>query len=573
MGPLARFHPVYSRGGIAAAIETPVVGVPDQRLAWARMSHVPPKKKTAKTETLEATLWAAADKLRGKMDSAVYKHVVLGLIFLKYVSDTFAVRNRELTKLVDDPASDYFMSNPEAKRSVLEDRDEYTAEGVFWVPEGHRWDDLRKAAKQPDIGKRVNAAMDAIERDNPTLKGVLPKEYARQELTAETVGGVIDIFSRQDLAAKEYQGLDVLGRVYEYFLGQFASKEGKKAGEYYTPRSVVQVLVEMLQPYHGRVFDPACGSGGMFVQADKFVAAHGGSRNDISVFGQESNATTWRLAKMNLAVRGIEANLGPQWGDSFTADSHPDLKADYVLANPPFNDSDWGGEKLRGDVRWKFGDPPAQNANYAWLQHFLHHTSPTGTVGTVLANGSLSSQQNGEGEIRKKMVDVGVVECIVALPPQLFYGTPIPVCLWFLTRSKAGGGSRKTRPRTGETLFIDARGLGHMETRTLRLFGEDDIAKIADAYHAWRGTETSSGQPYENVPGFCRVATTAEIADHGYVLTPGRYVGSGDVEGDGEPMGEKIARLAAEIKDGFAERAELQGAVVAALKSLVVEDE
>lgn len=529
-----------------------------------------PPKKRVQPESLEKTLWTAADKLRGKMDSAVYKHVVLGLIFLKYVSDTFAVRRDQLAKLVDDESSDYFMPTPEAKASVLEDRDEYTAEGVFWIPEGHRWEDLRKAAKQADIGRRVNEAMDAIERENPSLKGVLPKNYTQAELSPESLGGLIDTFSRQDLAAAEYAGLDVLGRVYEYFLGQFASNEGQKAGEFYTPRSVVQLLVEMLQPYRGRVLDPACGSGGMFVQADKFVTAHGGSRNDISVFGQESNPTTWRLAKMNLALRGIEGNLGPQWADSFHADAHADLRADFVIANPPFNDSDWGGERLRQDVRWKYGVPPVQNANYAWLQHFLHHTTPTGTVGTVLANGSLSSQQNGEGEIRKAMVDADVVECIVALPPQLFYGTQIPVCLWFLTRTKGSINrhGRTTRVRPDETLFIDARKLGIMATRTLREFSDDDVLRVADAYHSWRGSEASADMPYQDVPGFCRSVTTAEIAEHGYILTPGRYVGAEDVEDDGEPLDEKVARLTTEIRDGFTRRAELQQRVLAALDSL-----
>jgi type I restriction enzyme M protein len=533
-----------------------------------------PKRPVRSAKSLEATLWDAADELRGRMDSAQYKHVVLGIIFLKYVSDTFMVRHRELARLVGDPDSDYFMPNESAKKSVLEDRDEYTAEGVFWIPEGHRWDDLRKAAKQPDIGKRIDAAMEAIERENPTLKGVLPKNYTQRELSPEGIGGLIDTFSRQDLAAEEYSELDVLGRVYEYFLGQFASNEGKKAGEFYTPRSVVQLLVEMLQPYHGRVLDPACGSGGMFVQADKFVAAHGGSRNDISVFGQESNPTTWRLAKMNLALRGIEGNLGPQWRDSFHADAHPDLRADFVIANPPFNDSKWGGERLRQDVRWKYGVPPVQNANYAWLQHFLHHCAPTGTVGTVLANGSLSSQQNGEGEIRKAMVEADVVECIVALPPQLFYGTQIPVCLWFLTRNKAGvrNGSG-TRPRQGETLFIDARQVGHMETRTLRALSDEDVLRISDTYHAWRGTDTSSGQEYADVPGFCRAVTTTEIADHAYVLTPGRYVGSEAAEDDGEPLEEKIVRLSAEIRDGFKKREDVQAAVIAALDSLVIDDD
>lgn len=535
---------------------------------------MPPKKRAAAAKSLEDTLWDAADELRGKMDSAQYKHVVLGLIFLKYVSDTFMVRHGVLARLVDDPDSDYFMPNEAAKKSVLEDRDEYTAEGVFWIPEGHRWENLRNAAKQPDIGKRIDAAMEAIERENPTLKGVLPKNYTQRELSAENIGGLIDTFSRQDLAAEEYKGLDVLGRVYEYFLGQFASNEGKKAGEFYTPRSVVQLLVEMLQPYRGRVLDPACGSGGMFVQADKFVAAHGGNRNDLSVIGQESNPTTWRLAKMNLALRGIEGNLGPEWADSFHADAHADLKADFVIANPPFNDSKWGGERLRQDVRWKYGVPPAQNANYAWLQHFLHHCAPTGTVGTVLANGSLSSQQNGEGEIRKAMVEADVIECIVALPPQLFYGTQIPVCLWFLTRNKAGvqNGSG-TRPREGETLFLDARQIGHMETRTLRAFSEPDITRVADTYHAWRGTDTSTSREYADIPGFCRAVTTADIAGYGYVLTPGRYVGSEAAEDDSEPLDAKIARLSAEIRDGFKRREELQSMVLAALDSLVVADE
>lgn len=531
---------------------------------------MPPKKKAQPAKTLEATLWDAADELRGKMDSAQYKHVVLGLIFLKYVSDTFMVRHNELARLVDDPDSEYFMPNKAAKQSVLEDRDEYTAEGIFWIPADHRWDDLKKAAKQSDIGKRVDEAMEAIERDNPALKGVLPKNYTQRELSSESIGGLIDTFSRQDLAAEEFKDLDVLGRVYEYFLGNFASNEGKKAGEYYTPRSVVQLLVEMLQPYHGRVFDPACGSGGMFVQADKFVRAHGGNHNDLSVYGQESNPTTWRLAKMNLALRGIEANLGPEWGDSFHADAHSDLKADFVIANPPFNDSKWGGQRLREDQRWKYGVPPVQNANYAWLQHFLHHVSPTGTVGTVLANGSLSSQQNGEGDIRKAMVEAELVECIVALPPQLFFGTQIPVCLWFLTKNKAGiANGAATRPRKRETLFVDARHVGFMETRTLKAFSDQDVTRIADAYHAWRGTETSSGQEYVDVPGFCRSVTIDEIAEHGHVLTPGRYVGSEALVSDGEPLDEKIARLSAEIRDGFKSREALQEAVLTALDSLV----
>lgn len=507
------------------------------------------------------------------MDAAEYKHVVLGLIFLKYVSDKFMVRHDEIRRLVNDEASDYFMPTEAAKRSVLEDREEYTAEGVFWIPEGHRWDDLKKAGKQSDIGGRIDKAMEAIERENPSLKGVLPKNFSRQELTPEMLGGLIDVFSRNDLAAEEHKDLDVLGRVYEYFLGKFAGGEGKRGGQYYTPRSVVQLLVEMLQPYHGRVYDPACGSGGMFVQADKFVRAHGGTRSDISVYGQESVPTTWRLAKMNLALRGIEANLGPEWGDSFHADKHPDLRADFVIANPPFNDDDWKGEKLRQDPRWQYGVPPVQNANFAWIQHMLRHLAPTGTMATVLANGSLSSRQNGEGEIRRALVNGDVVECIVALPPQLFFGTQIPVSIWFLTKNKKGvpNGS-KTRERQGETLFIDARQVGFMETRTRRAFDEADVSRIADAYHAWRGTETSNGEPYADIAGFCYSATTDEISGHGHILTPGRYVGIKEIEDDGEPLESKITRLKDEIVGGFQKRANLQDAVLTALNSIEPSD-
>ncbi|MCR2818933.1 type I restriction-modification system subunit M [Microbacterium sp. zg.Y1090] len=528
---------------------------------------MPPKNK--QTQSLEETLWEAATALRSSMDAAEYKHVVLGLIFLKYVSDTFMVRHDELVRLVNDESSDYFMPNEAAKLSILEDRDEYTAEGVFWIPEGHRWADLKRAAKQADIGGRIDKAMEAIERENPSLKGVLPKTFSRQELTPEMLGGLIDVFSRNDLTAEEHKDLDVLGRVYEYFLGKFAGGEGKRGGQYYTPRSVVQLLVEMLQPYHGRVYDPACGSGGMFVQADKFVRAHGGTHADISVYGQESVPTTWRLAKMNLALRGIEANLGPEWGDSFHADKHPDLRADFVIANPPFNDDNWKGEKLRQDRRWQYGVPPVQNANFAWIQHMMHHLAPTGTMATVLANGSLSGMQNGEGDIRKALVDGDVVECIVSLPPQLFFGTQIPVCIWFLTKNKKGipNGS-KTRKRERETLFIDARQVGFMESRTRRAFDEADLNRIADAYHAWRGSQTSNGEPYKNIPGFCYSATTEEISKHGYILTPGRYVGAEDGEQDGEPLDRKIVRLASALRAGFEKRQESQERVLSLLDSL-----
>ncbi len=540
------------------------------RTALNRKKSMPPRTK-AEFKSLEQTLWDSANRLRSTMDASEYKHVVLGLIFLKYVSDTFAVRRDELAFLVIDETSDYFMPSEAAKNAVLENREEYTAEGVFWVPENHRWEDLRAAAKQADIGGRIDAAMEAIERENPSLKGVLPKNYTRQELTAEMLGGLIDTFSRQDLAAAEHNDLDVLGRVYEYFLSGFASNEGKRGGEFYTPRSVVGLLVEMLQPFHGRVYDPACGSGGMFVQADNFIRAHGGTRNDLSVFGQESNPTTWRLAKMNLALRGIDANLGNEWGDTFHAEKHPDLRADYVIANPPFNQKEWGSERVRGDRRWKYGEPSGGNANYAWIQHMLHHLAPTGTMATVLANGSLSSQQNGEGEVRKRLIDDDLVECIVALPPQLFFGTQIPVCLWFLTKNKKGvANSNRTRARTGETLFIDGRHVGFMETRTVKSFAEADVLRIADTYHAWRGSETSNGEPYVDVAGFCRVVKTEEIAEHGYVLTPGRFVGSEAVADDGEPLEEKIARLTNEIAEGFEKRAELQASVLVAMASLSV---
>ena len=531
---------------------------------------MPPRKKQ-ESQGLEASLWEAANRLRSNMDAAEYKHVVLGLIFLKYVSDVFARRQAVLQAAVEDPDSEYYMPTEAARKSILESRDEYLSEGVFWVPEGHRWDDLRKAAKQADIGSRIDAAMDAIEKENPTLKGVLPKNYARRELTPVTLGGLIDTFSREDLTAEENENLDVLGRVFEYMVSQFASAEGKLGGEFYTPRSVVKLMVDMLEPFNGRVYDPAFGSGGMFVQADRFIKAHGGVRNDISVFGQENNPTTWRLGKMNLALRGIDANLGPQWGDSFGNDLHPDLRADFVLANPPFNISEWGGERLRDDPRWKYGLPPSGNANFAWIQHMLYHLSPTGTMATVLANGSLSSKHSGEGDIREGLVEADLVECIVAMPTQLFYTTGIPVCLWFLTKDKTGRkvkSERSQRNREGEVLFIDARRLGHMVTRTVRELTDEDIARIAGTYHAWRGEPDL--EPFENVPGFCTSVTIDTIREHEHVLTPGRYVGSEAAEADGEPLDAKIARLTQEIRVSFASRAALQKTVVEALTSLDV---
>ncbi len=484
----------------------------------------------------ESELWRAADAMRSNMDAAEYKHVVLGLIFLKYISDAF---EEQRAKLEAD----------RAKGADPEDRDEYIAKNIFWVPKEARWSNLKANAKQPTIGKVVDDAMLAIERDNPSLKGVLPKDYAHPRLDKQRLGQLIDLIGNIGLGDKANRSKDVLGRVYEYFLSQFASAEGKKGGQFYTPRCIVGVLVEMLAPYKGRVYDPCCGSGGMFVQSEKFVEAHGGKIGDISIYGQESNHTTWRLAKMNLAIRGIDCNLGKEHADSFHSDLHPDLKADYVLANPPFNDSDWRGEQLKDDKRWQFGIPPASNANFAWVQHFIHHLAPTGLAGFVLANGSMSSNQSGEGEIRKAIIEADLVDCMVALPGQLFYSTQIPVCLWFIARDKKNG---RFWDRRGNTLFIDARKLGAMIDRVHRELTEEDIRKIADTYHAWRGDKDCEAK-YEDVPGFCKSATLDEIRQHGHILTPGRYVGAEEVEDDGIPFEEKMAALSSELYKQMAE--------------------
>jgi type I restriction enzyme M protein len=507
------------------------------------------KNKTFKPLKLEATLWAAADKLRGHMDPAEYKHVVLGLVFLKYISDAFEDRHRHLIEQENEGADP-------------EDPDEYRAEGIFWVPPEARWNRLQAAAKQPEIGRLIDEAMEAIERENPSLKGVLAKDYARPVLDKRRLGELIDLISTIGLGGRENHARDVLGRVYEYFLGQFAGKEGKKAGEFYTPRHIVKLLVEMIEPYRGRVYDPCCGSSGMFVQSEEFIRAHGGRLGDISILGQESNPTTWRLANMNLAIRGIEANLGPYAADTFHQDLHPDLKADFILANPPFNMSDWGGEQLRDDQRWRYGVPPTGNANFAWVQHMIHHLSPAGIAGFVLANGSMSSNTSGEGEIRKNIIEGGLVDCMVALPGQLFYGTAIPACLWFISRDKSGKptrGGKALRDRRGETLFIDARKLGVMVDRTHRELTEEDVLRISRTYHAWRG-EKEAGE-YEDVPGFCTGATTEEIRKHGDVLTPGRYVGAGAQEDDGEPFELKMERLVATFRAQRAAAAKLDEAI------------
>lgn len=480
----------------------------------------------------EEKLWQAADKLRSNMDAAEYKHVVLGLIFLKYVSDSFSEKYEELK-------SDGYGDE--------EDRDEYLADNIFWVPKEARWDNIKAHATNADIGEVIDAAMEAIEKENDSLKGVLTKNYSRQELDKTRLGELVTLFTNIEVGSTAAQEKDVLGRVYEYFLSRFASAEGKLGGEFYTPSCVVRTLVEMIEPFSGQIFDPACGSGGMFCQSARFVSEHQGNVRDISIFGQESNPTTWKLAKMNLAIRGLEANLGKHNADSFHDDQHKTLKANYILANPPFNVSDWGGERLKDDVRWKYGVPPAGNANFAWLQHMLHHLNPVGGVaGTVLANGSLSSNTSNEGEIRKNMINGDVVECIVSLPGQLFYTTGIPVSLWILRKGK----SEKAR---GKILFIDARELGHMVDRRVRELSEEDIQKIAGTYQNWR-----QGKEYEDILGFCKEATLEKVAEEDYILTPGRYVGIAAQEEDGEPFEEKMSRLTHELGELFDESIKLQ---------------
>ena len=507
----------------------------------------------------ESQLWQMADALRGSMDAAEYKHVVLGLIFLKYISDAFEEHHARLVA-------------EQAKGADPEDPDEYRALSIFWVPPEARWSHLKAQAKQPTIGRLVDDVMGGIERDNAALKGVLPKDYARPALDKTRLGQLIDMVSNIRVGDEEARAKDVLGRVYEYFLEKFALAEGRKGGEFLTPHSVVNLLVEMIEPYRGRVYDPCCGSGGMFVQSLKFIRAHangngnghaagGKPKADISIYGQESNYTTWRLAKMNLAIRGIDGQI--DHGDTFHADRHPDLKADFVLANPPFNISDWGGERLAGDKRWQYGPPPKGNANYAWVQHIVHHLAPAGVAGFVLANGSMSSNQSGEGEIRKNLVEADLVDCMVALPGQLFYSTQIPACLWFLARDRKNG---KFRDRRGELLFIDARKLGRLADRTHRELTDGDVTRIAATYHAWRGEKEAD--EYADVPGFCRSAPLEEVRKHGHVLTPGRYVGAEAQENDGEPFDEKMKRLTATLREQQAEAARLDAAIAANLQEL-----
>ncbi|MEQ8159493.1 MAG: class I SAM-dependent DNA methyltransferase, partial [Mesotoga sp.] len=518
----------------------------------------------------EEKLWQAADKLRGNMDAAEYKHVVLGLIFLKYISDAFEEKYADLK------------SREETEFTDPEDPDEYLADNIFWVPAKARWSNIKTSAKKPEIGRIIDEAMEALEKENDTLAGVLTKDYSRESLDKRRLGELIDLISTIGLGDKESQTKDVLGRVYEYFLGKFADAEGKNGGQFYTAKCIVELLVEMIEPYKGRILDPCCGSGGMFVQSEKFIQSHGGRRTDVSIYGQESNSTTVKLAKMNMAIRQIDAKI--EYGDSFHNDKFKDLRVDYLLANPPFNDSDWGGNSLRDDVRWKFGIPPAGNANYAWIQHFISHLAPNGIAGFVMANGSLSSNQSGEGDIRKNIIEADLVDCIVALPGQLFYNTMIPVCLWFVYRDRQ---NNKFRDRRGETLFMDARKLGEMIDRKHKTLTEEDIKKIADTYHTWRGEMASmeTGQTllaaeqstienylkesgereepegYEDIPGFCKTATIDEIRKNGYILTPGRYVGMEEIEDDGIPFEEKMAELSATLYEQFAEAARLEAAI------------
>lgn len=512
------------------------------------------KNTNGKTEPFEKTLFKAADKLRKNMDAAEYKHIVLGLIFLKYISDSF----EELFAKIKDGKGDFSGANPE-------DPDEYRAENVFFVPRVARWSYLHSRAKLPSIGKDVDDAMEAIEKENQTLKGILPKVYARPNLDKAALGGLIDLIGNIALGDAAAKSKDLLGRVYEYFLGEFANAEGKKGGQFYTPKSIVRLMVEMIEPYKGRVFDPACGSGGMFIMSEKFVQEHRGNVDDISIYGQESNQTTYRLCRMNLAIRGIDGSQ-VKWNTegSFLNDLHKDLKADFVLANPPFNDSDWSGQLLQKDARWQFGMPPASNANYAWLSHMIYHLSPKGIMACVLANGSLSSQTNNEGEIRKSLVENDLVDCIVALPKQLFYNTGIPACIWFISRKRTGNGDRK---RTGEILFIDASEVGFMEDKTHRAFSDTDMAKIAGTYHEWRRRDGK----YEDIKGFCKSAKMEEIVKHNFVLTPGRYAGVKDEIDDGVPFAEKISELTKTLAQQMAREKVLDDEIKKQLKNAGIE--
>ena len=526
---------------------------------------------------LDKRLWTMANKLLPMLDAAVYKHVVLGLIFLKYVSDSFKERRAELQAAFVDPNNDYYLGDDGAKliEQELEARDYYTEKNVFWVPALARWDLLQANAKVAvgtvlqvkngktteykfnGIGRLLDDALEAVEKENPKLKGVLEKDYARKQIDS-ALPGLIDLIAEIPFKHGTLHAKDILGHVYEYFLGEFAMAEGKKGGQYYTPKSIVTLIVEMLEPYQGRVYDPCCGSGGFFVQSEKFVEEHGGRIGQISVYGQESNPTTWRLASMNMAIRGMDFDFGKEPASTYTRDQHPDLRADFIMANPPFNMKEWNAGVKDDDPRWKYGIPPANNANFAWMQHMIHHLAPHGSMALLLANGSMSSNTNNEGEIRKALIEADLIECMVALPGQLFTNTQIPACIWFLTRSKAARGDAKTgtRNRKGETLFIDARNLGYMKDRVLRDFAPADIRKIADTFHAWK-----KGEGYADEAGYSKSAKLEDIKKHDYVLTPGRYVGAAEQEADSEEFEEKMARLTAQLNGQFGESARLEAVI------------
>lgn len=529
----------------------------------ARAKKAPAESVPSTMKELKDTLWKAADKLRGSMDASQYKDVILGLVFLKYVSDAFAERREQLAaELAEDGMSEDQIA------MLIDDVDEYTGRGVFWVPENARWNYLAENAKglpaidgaaPKNIGELIDAAMDAIMGANATLAGTLPRIFNRDSVDQRRLGELIDLFNTARFTGQgSGRARDLLGEVYEYFLEKFARAEGKRGGEFYTPAGVVRVLVEVLEPTSGRVYDPACGSGGMFVQTEKFLDAHNADRTAISVYGQELNERTWRMAKMNLAIHGLNANLAPRWGDTFTRDQHPDMQADYIMANPPFNIKDWA--RNESDPRWRYGVPPANNANYAWIQHIISKLAPGGTAGVVMANGSMSSNSGGEGDIRAQLVEADLVSCMVALPTQLFRSTSIPVCTWFFAKDKTAG-AQGTVDRTGQVLFIDAKNLGHMIDRAERALSDEDIAKIADTFHSWRGSTSTAGKEYADEPGFCYSATLAEIKEADYALTPGRYVGAPEVEDDGEPIEEKIERLKSELFAQFEETARLAESV------------
>jgi type I restriction enzyme M protein len=507
-----------------------------------------------------AALFEAANKLRGSVESAEYKHLVLGLIFLKYISDAFEQRRQQLEVELSDPSSDSYVEDRRSRAEILEDRDEYIAENVFWVPEEARWPGLLAAASQPDIARRIDEALAAIERENAGLRNVLPRIYARAPLSAELMGSLLETIAKIGFGRDPGEARDILGRIYEYFIKEFARSEGHRGGEFFTPAPVARLLVEMLEPYEGRVFDPACGSCGLFVQSARFVEAHGGRPAQISIYGQERNQATWRIGRMNLAIHGLSGEVKYTEGGSLLDDAFPTLKADFVMANPPFNQSEWSTPAILDDARWAHGTPPAGNANYAWIQHFLFHLAPHGRGGFVMANGSLTTMTSGEGKIRESLVRADVVDCIVALPAQLFYTTGIPVCLWFLDRNKA---SSSERDRRGETLFVDARSMGRKISRTQIELAEDEIERIASCYHRWRGT--IQGAEHVDEPGFCKSAMLAEIDGAGFTLSPGRYVGAAESEEDEIAFEEKMATLVDRLADEMAENERLAGEVKAAL--------